>query len=196
MNHSENNYYVYKVVLGTDILYIGFGSGDRYKHGLSGCSHVYELNKLHFEGADVRVKKVHENLSKSEARRIEHTMIKSLSPKYNIMGNKPVLIAKSVSNMVNVISKDMCNNKMAVEIYTFMCENMKWWLKGMYVNISRSSNPIFSQAISTPAKYILDFKFKYPHALSTERVTRGIIKIKFSEEYLADVKNRSKKKKE
>ena len=47
-------YYVYKATgLNNEILYIGKGSGDRYKHCNSGISSNFELNKYYFEnGSD------------------------------------------------------------------------------------------------------------------------------------------------
>ena len=43
-------YYVYKATgLNNEILYIGKGGGDRYKHCNSGISHCFELNRYFFE---------------------------------------------------------------------------------------------------------------------------------------------------
>lgn len=47
-------YYVYHAYgLNGELLYVGKGSGDRYKHCNSGVSHCFELNRYFFEyGAD------------------------------------------------------------------------------------------------------------------------------------------------
>lgn len=49
------NYEVYVCKLGANIIYVGSGAVGRHKHCNSGRSHVYELNKLHFEGEVFKV---------------------------------------------------------------------------------------------------------------------------------------------
>ena len=43
-------YEVYMCKLNDEVLYVGQGASGRHKHCNSGSSHVYELNKLHFQG--------------------------------------------------------------------------------------------------------------------------------------------------
>lgn len=43
-------YEVYVCKLNDEVLYVGQGKLGRHNHCKSGCSHVYELNKLHFLG--------------------------------------------------------------------------------------------------------------------------------------------------
>lgn len=45
---SEYKYYVYHVFLEDEVVYIGKGAGNRYKHATSGKSHNYGLNKVWF----------------------------------------------------------------------------------------------------------------------------------------------------
>lgn len=45
---SKDKYYVYQVTLGKEILYIGKGKGNRYKHATSGRSHSELLNEKWF----------------------------------------------------------------------------------------------------------------------------------------------------
>ena len=49
---KENCYEVYVCRVDGEIVYIGSGRHGRHKHCDSGCSHVYELNKIHFLADD------------------------------------------------------------------------------------------------------------------------------------------------
>jgi hypothetical protein len=71
----------------SECLYIGSGLKDRYKHVVSGCSHVYELNRLHFEGVHVDVKVLVEFDNKQDSLDYEKQLIMSESPKFNITHN-------------------------------------------------------------------------------------------------------------
>lgn len=73
---------VYICRLDGDIVYIGSGANGRHKHCNSGCSHVYDLNRLHFEGKtfDVQVKKFND---KQESLDNEKELILKHKPKYN-----------------------------------------------------------------------------------------------------------------
>ena len=57
---TKESYEVYICYLGSEIVYVGSGRIGRHEHCNSGTSHVYELNKLHFEGVvfDVKVRYV------------------------------------------------------------------------------------------------------------------------------------------
>ena len=72
----------YLCYLEGEIVYIGSGKLNRHKHCNSGTSHVYELNKLHFEGVvfDVKVQKYE---SRKTADEKERELIKLHLPKYN-----------------------------------------------------------------------------------------------------------------
>ena len=79
-------YYVYQAVgLNNEILYIGKGSGDRYKHCNSGVSHCFELNRYFFEyGADsihVEIEKYFE--TNEDALSYEDEMIITQNPLFN-----------------------------------------------------------------------------------------------------------------
>ena len=73
---------VYLCYLEDEIVYIGSGKLNRHKHCNSGTSHVYALNKLHFEGIvfDVKVQKYE---SRKIADEKERELIKLHLPKYN-----------------------------------------------------------------------------------------------------------------
>lgn len=81
----ENNYFEVYVVRGVkgECLYVGEGKKNRHLHTTSGRSHVYELNKLHFEGYTLSVTVLHICGSKSEATRLESELIISLKPVFN-----------------------------------------------------------------------------------------------------------------
>ena len=73
---------VYLCYLEDEIVYVGSGKLSRYKHCNSGTSHVYELNKLHFEGVvfDVKVQKFK---TRKTALNKEIELIKKHLPKFN-----------------------------------------------------------------------------------------------------------------
>ena len=64
------------------VVYVGQGNYNRHKHCNSGTSHVYELNKLHFQGAvfDVEVTILD---NKDVAIKKEKELIKKYLPKFN-----------------------------------------------------------------------------------------------------------------
>lgn len=79
-------YEVYYCYHKGELIYIGQGIRGRSTHCNSGCSHVYELNRLHFTGEeplDVRVVKVSND--KTEVQEIEREAIMCLKPKLNIV---------------------------------------------------------------------------------------------------------------
>lgn len=65
------------------VIYIGSGANNRHKHCESGCSHVYELNKMHFNGDKVTTKLLHVNLSKESSVEIEKKLILEYRPILN-----------------------------------------------------------------------------------------------------------------
>ena len=79
-------YLVYKVSVDNKVVYVGEGRVGREKHAISDCSHVYELNKLHFEGADVTVEIDSWHVTKSKAVKREAVLIGKLQPVYNKKG--------------------------------------------------------------------------------------------------------------
>ena len=57
---KQKLYVVYIASHNGEIYYVGHGVYGREKHVNSGCSHVYELNKMHFQGIkfEVSIKKI------------------------------------------------------------------------------------------------------------------------------------------
>lgn len=71
-----------------EVVYIGQGARGRHNHCTSGCSHVYELNRIHFlEGTDdLEVEVVAEFKSKAESEEAERIEIQRYRPIYNKVG--------------------------------------------------------------------------------------------------------------
>ena len=57
-------FYLYTVYVNDVIRYVGKGSNDRYLHATSGTSHVYELNKAHFNKDTIKVKNLQEDVQR------------------------------------------------------------------------------------------------------------------------------------
>jgi hypothetical protein len=89
---------VYVVSLEDEILYIGSGHPSRHHHVTSGCSHVYELNKLHFQNKIVDVKIVYQTNNKQESLDVEKQLIALRKPLYNTVYN-----TDKVSKMKNML---------------------------------------------------------------------------------------------
>lgn len=78
--------YVYIAKCENEIVYIGQGKGDRWKHCIGGKSHCYGLNALHFQGSVVTVEILKDGMSKQEAMELEYQLIKEFSPVHNTYG--------------------------------------------------------------------------------------------------------------
>ena len=63
---SKDLYEVYACKYNGEYVYIGSGKHGRHRHCTSGCSHVYELNKMHFDGTmnDMVVEILYQTLDK------------------------------------------------------------------------------------------------------------------------------------
>ena len=68
------------------IIYVGEGRFGRHKHCTSGTSHVYALNKLHFEGVELDVEVVKVFKTKREAQEYEQHLIDKYLPVHNVKG--------------------------------------------------------------------------------------------------------------
>jgi len=81
---ENGKYVVYQVLHNGVVVYVGEGKDGRQLHAVSGTSHVYELNRLHFTCPDeVTVKVVKRFDNKADAVAYEVVMIQTLSPVYN-----------------------------------------------------------------------------------------------------------------
>lgn len=83
----SKKYYVYCAYgVNDEILYIGYGKGDRYKHCNNGMSSNKGLNRYYFlngENECIKVEKLFENLSIDDATHLETLCINHLSPSCN-----------------------------------------------------------------------------------------------------------------
>lgn len=69
--------------LNDEVIYIGQGKVGRSKHCLSGCSHVYELNKLHFNGVAASIDIVLLSSNREAVIEYEKELILKYKPKLN-----------------------------------------------------------------------------------------------------------------
>lgn len=84
MTRKVKGFEVYICSLNKEILYVGSGKLNRHKHCNSGTSHVYELNKLHFEGRTFDIDLKFFN-TKEESLEEEKKLINKHIPKFNIL---------------------------------------------------------------------------------------------------------------
>lgn len=78
---------VYAAKYNGEIIYIGSGVNGREKHCISGCSHVYELNRLHFSKQVVEVEALARFMTKEESLVAETTLIIEHKPRFNKLDN-------------------------------------------------------------------------------------------------------------
>ena len=72
-----------------EVVYVGHGIRGRHRHCSNGCSHVYELNKIHFlEGSEVlSTTVIHQDTNKCVVAGMEKDYILSRKPKFNKVMN-------------------------------------------------------------------------------------------------------------
>lgn len=86
MSHS-NEYYVYVLKYGKDVLYIGYGCGDRVNHVLSGVSHNKALNTfvaLGYDPSKLTIIKLMEDIGRDLAQIVEYRLLQVINPLFNI----------------------------------------------------------------------------------------------------------------
>ena len=99
-----DKYEVYKALSQEgEVLYVGYGKHGRHAHCMSGISHNKGLNRYYFtSNGNMYVEVIHNNLTKSKAKQIEGSLIKSLKPKFNVVGARqtsPVLHRKRFNSV-------------------------------------------------------------------------------------------------
>lgn len=89
-NPYELKDYVYLVVVNSELKYIGKGCMDRWKHTISGTSHVRALNADYFKGKEMVVYIAKAGMTTEEALELESTLIHTFSKQgfdlYNTQG--------------------------------------------------------------------------------------------------------------
>lgn len=115
-------YEVYMCKVNGEIVYIGQGKVGRSRHCVSGISHVYGLNKLHFSEMrdSVEVDIIKFFLSKDDALKLELDLIKKHLPRFNTV-HKPSAHKNDLKNF-NHYRKIMLNTpenmtKIHVDLY-------------------------------------------------------------------------------
>ena len=107
MSKDLKNYIVYVVRFEDEIVYIGSGIKDRQNHCTSGTSHVYDLNRLHFEGKVVDVQVVRGNITKQESLVIEKELILLHRPAFNKVYLRDKNTAIQNANIASNLIKEM-----------------------------------------------------------------------------------------
>jgi hypothetical protein len=107
MSKDTKNYIVYVVRFEDEIVYIGSGIKDRHNHCISGTSHVYDLNRLHFEGKVVDVKVIKTNITKQESLVAEKELILLHRPKFNKVYLKDKNTAIQNANIASNLIKEL-----------------------------------------------------------------------------------------
>lgn len=85
--YQPSEYYVYAVEIDGVFIYIGKGYKTRWEHTVSGVSHVYELNRLHFDEQPLIVICLAQNLTSRQAHWFEQNCITKYNPEFNIRGS-------------------------------------------------------------------------------------------------------------
>lgn len=83
---QTGEYYVYFAICDADVVYIGSGKGDRYKHVNSGISSCWFLNKLYFANKTIICVRVIQGLAKDDSMLLEQILVEAIQP----FGNKSV----------------------------------------------------------------------------------------------------------
>lgn len=78
-----DGYYIYSAKHNDETVYIGKGKSSRFMHCVTGTSHVYELNSLHFLGEKVEVSILRDGLTETDAIRLERELIEEVRPAFN-----------------------------------------------------------------------------------------------------------------
>lgn len=98
-------YYVYVGRVEGAIVYVGKGLYDRDSHLNSGCSHVYEANRLHFSGGSIDVERVITGLTEEDALEFESLLISETLPQWNVYcGTNTYKKTNSTSEFLGVSS--------------------------------------------------------------------------------------------
>lgn len=106
-------YEVYICVYKGEVVYVGYGTVGRHKHCVSGTSHNYKLNELHFTGERslLTVSVVAYFDSSAEAKLYESELIKEHNPKFNISETAKSKLADQQKSWLENTSDTFRNTK-------------------------------------------------------------------------------------
>ena len=135
-----------------EVLYVGQGNIGRHKHCNSCCSHVYELNRKHFNKEDVMVEVHLITNDNNEALFVEKNLIVELKPKFNTVH------AVCKPNTTDVIR---LKSNLDIEIKTYYAKHRKRnealiYLKHAEHLIDTIGYKNLSHGISLPNKFFSD----------------------------------------
>lgn len=136
----KNKYYVYCVKLEDEIVYVGKGKGDRYKHCLSGVSHNKGLNEIYFKHQlglcvkpTINIVEYFDNSDK--AYYAEAILIEELQPECNIRGRveirkrkRPLELCQNISvveDLLHALRKNEILLSETIEDYEIIIDNLK-----------------------------------------------------------------------
>jgi hypothetical protein len=160
-----NEYYVYVVWLGNEVVYIGSGKGDRYKHVSNGRSHNESLNLLFRQGVEVRQEFEYTGLTELTARVYEQELIDKYEPPYNK--------AKAANEDKKALHKELTTELLQIRADSNPTETYLW-IGRAYFNLWKATSNYhllqasFAMSKATPsgditftAKELSEFVAKY-----------------------------------
>ena len=134
-------YELYVCKLNDEVLYVGQGASGRHKHCNSGSSHVYELNKLHFQGKTFDVSVVFQTNSKKQVLQKEKDLIDELKPKLNTVYNSDNKVTSGESKIKQF--RKLLENKDPRLFRKFVCELLNAYDDMKILHKSLNYNTVF-----------------------------------------------------
>lgn len=110
---SKMKFEVYAVTFNDEVIYIGYGHIGRHRHTVSGISHNYDLNRIHFteDASKVVVKVLKYFEDRDGAKSYESELIGELKPKYNVSETASIRKTKEQRSWLESVSDTICNKK-------------------------------------------------------------------------------------
>ena len=130
---KENKYYVYGAYVDGVLKYVGKGTGNRYKHCMSGKSSCAELNRDFFGGKHITVELLYQNLAEDRALILERDMI---SENFEDLYNKQLSYAKDNYE------------KMVLQSYPFVTSIKSFTVDDREISFSSSDKAVYNLIFS------------------------------------------------
>ena len=104
-----NLYELYHCEYKGEVVYIGQGKKGRHKHCNSGCSHVYELNKIHFSEGDevLQTKILKVSKDKKQIELDEKELIKCYNPRFNTIHTLDSVEKMNLMHRSKIVKKSL-----------------------------------------------------------------------------------------
>ena len=148
MGFDTMKYYVYRVLLEGEVVYVGKGSGNRVNHVLSGCSHNSKINEAYFRnkllGEPAMTVEIVEYFTTSkEALKAESVLVKTLNPDYNIFrctDAEALSLTKDITNYEDFVYYIKgCYQDYSEQSSSNKPHNLKWYV------YSKLNSPVWSK---------------------------------------------------